>query len=76
MKNKNKMEKKDKRYVVHGVLEYAHCFSEDIIAKNKKEVRKKIEKMIDKISDSSMAEVQEMKIDEIEEDLILAREDE
>ncbi len=62
---------KEKLYEVNGVLDYAHCFTKEVKAKNPKEAKEKIEKILDNLSDPAIAEFQSGIVDlgiEIEED--------
>ncbi len=49
---------KEKMFQVNGVLEYAHCFSVNLKAKNSKEAKKKVEEKLSKLSDPAIAEFQ------------------
>lgn len=48
----------EKLYEVTGILDYAHCFREEIKAKSPKEAKQKVEKILDTLSDPAMAEFQ------------------
>lgn len=54
-----------KTYEINGVVSYAHCYSLEIKAKNKKEAKKKAEeRMHSEVIDCQVAEFQEYIMDE------------
>lgn len=61
---------KDKLFEVSGVLRYAHCFSAEVMAKNPKDAKRKVEENLEKHIDSTMAEYEDATVDlgeEVEE---------
>ena len=49
---------KEKLYEVNGIIEYAHCFREEIMAKTSAEAKKKVEEKLNELSNSADAEFQ------------------
>ncbi len=55
---------KTKEYEINGVMMYAHCYSFEVKAKNKKEAKKLAEAKIPEYIDDSNTEFQEYIMDE------------
>lgn len=53
-----------KEYEFSGVIKYAHCFSFEIKAKNKKEAKEKAEEKVLMLQDPASAEYQDYILDE------------
>lgn len=62
-------------YEVNGVIEYAHCFRKEVMAKTPKEAREKVVKVLGDMSDPAIAEFQGGIVDiGIEIDAVLDKE--